>query len=93
MAKKKKKNSNLRAIPKEIKMTIPSVEIVYFLQNLIDPKDTLQYYIVSDYEEVFSNQFEDEVFADLTQSATAHILYDYLKDPIFESKKPKESSK
>lgn len=48
MAKKKKKNSNLRAIPKEIKMTIPSVEIVYFLQNLIDPKDTLQYYIVSD---------------------------------------------
>lgn len=46
--KKKKKNDEQYAIPESVQMAIPSVEVIYFLENIIDAKDKLTYYIVSD---------------------------------------------
>ena len=44
----KKQAEALVAIPDSVKRAIPSVEVIYFLENIIDAKDKLTYYIVSD---------------------------------------------
>ena len=44
----KKQAEALVAIPDGVKRAIPSVEVIYFLENIIDTKDKLTYYIVSD---------------------------------------------
>ena len=44
----KKQAEALVAIPDGVKRAIPSVEVIYFLENIINAKDKLTYYIVSD---------------------------------------------